>query len=71
MEQIVQLLNSLHKKQMENNISLLEVSKKTGVSVDKLRRLRREGRIPQGWQSHAHAPIIFSLKEFKLIEASL
>jgi len=57
---------------MENNISLLEVSKKTGVSVDKLRRLRREGRIPQGWQSHAHAPIIFSLKEFKLIiEASL
>ena len=56
---------------MKNNISLLDVSKKTGVSVDKLRRLRKEGRIPQGWQAHAHAPIIFSLKEFKLIEASL
>jgi hypothetical protein len=56
---------------MKDNISLLDVSKKTGVSVDKLRRLRKEGRIPQGWQAHAHAPIIFSLKEFKLIEASL
>lgn len=56
---------------MENNISLLDVSKKLGVSVDKLRRLRRDGKIPQGWQAHRHAPVIFNAEELLKIKASL
>jgi len=56
---------------MQINISLDEVSKKTGVSVDKLRRLRKAGKIPAGWQAHPHAPVVYSLKDVEKIQAVL
>ena len=56
---------------MQINISLDEVSKKTGVSVDKLRRLRKAGKIPAGWQAHPHAPVVYSLEDVEKIQAVL
>jgi ribosomal protein L25 (general stress protein Ctc) len=56
---------------MQINISLDEVSKKTGVSVDKLRRLRKAGKIPAGWQAHPHAPVVYSLQDVEKIQAVL
>lgn len=56
---------------MNINISLEEISRKTGVSVDKLRRLRKAGKIPAGYQVHKHAPITFTEKEFTKIQESL
>jgi len=56
---------------MQINISLDEISKKTGVSVDKLRRLRKAGKIPCGYQVHKHAPVLYTQQEFTKIQESL
>jgi len=56
---------------MQINISLDEISKKTGVSVDKLRRLRKAGKIPSGYQVHKHAPVLYTQQEFTKIQESL
>jgi DNA-binding transcriptional MerR regulator len=56
---------------VKNNITLSEVSKKTGISVDKLRRWRRTGKIPAGWQAHPHAPVVYSLEDVEKIQAVL
>jgi len=65
------LLNSIKEPKVKNNITLAEVSKKTGISVDKLRRWRKAGKIPAGWQAHPHAPVVYSLEEVKKIQAVL
>jgi len=56
---------------MNINISLQDIAKKTGVSVDKLRRLRKEGKIPAGYQVHRHAPVLYTQSEFTKIQESL
>jgi len=44
-----------------------QLAHQIGVSVDKLRRLRREGRIPQGRQLHKYAPVEWSEAEVQQI----
>tara|TARA_R110002020_G_scaffold103807_1_gene243394 strand:- start:242 stop:412 length:171 start_codon:yes stop_codon:yes gene_type:complete len=56
---------------MNNNITFNDISKKMGVSVDKLRRLRKAGKIPAGWQAHPHAPVLYNSAELKKIQAVL
>ena len=56
---------------MQINISLEEISKKTGVSVDKLRRLRKAGKIPSGYQVHKHAPVLYTHQELSQIQKKI
>jgi len=65
------LSNSIEEENVKNNITLSQVSKKTGISVDKLRRWRRAGKIPAGWQAHPHAPVVYSLEDVEKIQAVL
>ena len=44
-----------------------QLAHQIGVSVDKLRRLRREGRIPQGRQLHKYAGVEWSEEEVRKI----
>jgi hypothetical protein len=46
-----------------DNITLQELATITGFSVDKLRRLRKAGKIPSGWQANRFAPVIYSKTE--------
>lgn len=48
-----------------------QLAHQIGVSVDKLRRLRREGKIPQGRQLHKYAPVEWSEAEIEQINKVL
>ena len=65
------MVEQFNRLKMNINISLEEISKKTGVSVDKLRRLRKAGKIPFGYQVHKHAPVLYTQSEVNKIQESL
>ena len=44
-----------------------QVANQIGISHPKLLRLRRQGRIPKGFQSNSHAPILWSEAEVQQI----